>query len=223
MSEGQELWTAVDAYFERLLIGRDLVLEEALRTSEHAGLPAIQVSPPQGKLLHILARAIHATRILEIGTLGGYSTIWLGRALPPEGRLITLEVDPRHAEVARRNLERAALQWVVDVRVGRALDLLPQLESEGAGPFDLTFIDADKPSTADYFEWALKLSRPGALVIVDNVVRHGEVIDAASGDPNVQGMRRFNDAMVRQETAASTVIQTVGVKGHDGLAISVVS
>jgi predicted O-methyltransferase YrrM len=223
MSEGQELWTAVDAYFESLLIGRDLVLEEALRTSEHAGLPAIQVSPPQGKLLHILARAIHATRILEIGTLGGYSTIWLGRALPPEGRLITLEVDPRHAEVARRNLERAALQWVVDVRVGRALDLLPQLESEGAGPFDLTFIDADKPSTADYFEWALKLSRPGALVIVDNVVRHGEVIDAASGDPNVQGMRRFNDAMVRQETAASTVIQTVGVKGHDGLAISVVS
>jgi len=218
-----ELWTAVDAYFDDLLIGRDAVLEQALADGDEAGLPQIQVAPNQGKLLHILARAIDARKILEIGTLAGYSTIWLGRALPPDGSLITLEAEPKHAEVARRNIERAGLPGRVEVRVGRGLDTLPQLEAEHAGPFDLTFIDADKPSTPDYFSWAVKLSRPGSLIVVDNVVRHGEVIDPASSDANVQGMRRFNDVMARGSGFVSTVIQTVGVKGHDGLAIALVT
>jgi predicted O-methyltransferase YrrM len=218
----EELWTNVDAYFDELLIGDDQVLDAALRASDQGGLPAIQVAPNQGKLLNLLARAIGAGRILEVGTLGGYSTIWLGRALPADGRLISLEHEPRHAEVARKNLERAGLQDVVEVRVGPALDTLPKLEAENAGPFDLTFIDADKPSTPDYFKWAVKLSRPGSFIVVDNVVRHGEVIDPKNEDPNVLGMRRFNDVVRGESRVDATVIQTVGVKGHDGLAIALV-
>ncbi len=217
-----DLWTAVDSSFEDLLIPPDTALDQALRASADAGLPSIQVAPNQGRLLQILARAIGARRILEIGTLGAYSTIWLGRALPAGGRLITLEAEPKHAEVARRNIENAGLSGVVEVRIGRALETLPELRRENAGPFDLTFIDADKPSTPDYFTWAVDLSRPGSVIIVDNVVRHGEVIDASSQDPNVQGMRRFNDVLRAEKRVSATVIQTVGVKGHDGFALALV-
>jgi predicted O-methyltransferase YrrM len=219
----EQLWSDVDAYFDELLVGPDPALDAALESSIAAGLPAIQVAPNQGKLLHILARAIGARRILEVGTLGGYSAIWLARALAPGGRLTTLEADPKHAEVARANLERAGLLGLVEIRLGAALETLPQLERESAGPFDLVFIDADKQSTAEYFEWGLKLSRPGSLIVVDNVVRHGAVIDASSSDPSVQGMRRFNDALVAGQHTVATVIQTVGVKGHDGLAIALVA
>jgi predicted O-methyltransferase YrrM len=219
----QELWNAVDAYFDDLLVGHDPVLEQALRDSAAAGLPAIQVAPNQGKLLHLLARAIGARKILEVGTLGGYSTIWMARALPADGRLVTLEVEPKHAEVARRNVERAGVADVVEIRLGRALDTLPQLEAEGVGPFDLAFIDADKPGTPDYFAWAVRLSRAGSLVVVDNVVRQGEVIDAESDDANVLGMRRLNDVVAGTSRVEATVIQTVGVKGHDGLAIALVA
>jgi len=218
----EELWTNVDAYFDEVLIGDDDALEGALRESDAGGLPSIQVAPNQGKLLNLLARAIGARRILEIGTLGGYSTIWIARALPPDGRLISLEYEPRHAQVARKNLERAGVADKVEVRVGRGLDSLPVIEKEGIGPFDLTFIDADKPSTPEYFQWAVKLSRPGSLIIVDNVVRHGEVIDSKNEDPNVKGMRRFNDVMRNEPLVDATVIQTVGVKGHDGLAVALV-
>jgi predicted O-methyltransferase YrrM len=217
-----QLWSSVDDYFNDLVVAEDDALRDAVRASEAAGLPSIQVAPNQGKLLHILARAIGAQRILEIGTLGGYSTIWLARALPAGGRLVSLEYEQKHADVARQNLERAGVADQVEIRVGRALETLPRLEAESAGPFDLTFIDADKQSTADYFEWAVKLSRPGSLVVVDNVVRQGAVIDASSQDPNVLGMRRFNQVLHASTAVTATVVQTVGVKGHDGLAIALV-
>ncbi len=201
----------------------DPALDAALEASVAAGLPPINVSPTQGKLLHLLVRIQGTRNILEIGTLGGYSTIWLARALPGDGRLITLEFDPKRAEVARANFLRAGLADVVELRVGRALDTLPQLAAEGRGPFDLIFIDADKPSTADYFAWALKLSRRGNVIIVDNVVRKGAVSDAASDDPNVHGMRRFFDALAAEKRVSATVIQTVGSKGYDGLAIAFVT
>jgi predicted O-methyltransferase YrrM len=195
------------------LISPDAVLEAALRASEAAGLPAINVSPPQGKLLHLLARLIGARAILEIGTLGGYSTIWLARALPADGRLVTLEADARHAEVARANVAHAGLALVVDLRVGRALETLPQLASEGLDPFDLFFIDADKE----------RLSRPGSVIIVDNVVRGGAVTDAASEDPRVKGVRRFNEMLAAEPRVSATVIQTVGSKGYDGFALVLVA
>ena len=217
-----EEWNAVDDYITGLLVQPDDALREALNASEAAGLPSINVSPAHGKLLHILARAVGARSILEIGTLGGYSAIWLARALPPDGRLITLEIDPQHAEVARANIERAGVGDRVDLRLGRALDILPQLASEGCGPFDLTFIDADKPSNADYFIWALKLSRRGSLIVVDNVVRDGKVIDAASADSSVQGVRRLNEVMRRESRVSATAVQTVGSKGYDGFAIALV-
>ena len=219
----QEQWTAVDRYFSDLLIGSDPALDEALRASEAADLPAIHVSPTQGKLLHLLARMQEARSILEIGTLGGYSTIWLGRALPADGRLVTLEYNPKHADVARSNLARAGLSNIVDLRVGRALDTLPQLAAEGRGPFDLVFIDADKQSNADYFNWALKLSRRGSVIIVDNVVRKGTVVDANSADADVQGVRRFNQVLAQERRVNATAIQTVGVKGYDGFAIALVT
>lgn len=219
----QETWTAVDRYITDLLEPADSVLDAALAASTAADLPPMNVSPNQGKLLHVLARIQRARTVLEIGTLGGYSTIWLARALPAGGRLITLEFDPKHADVARANIARAGLAGVVELRVGRALDTLPQLAAEGRGPFDLIFIDADKPSTADYFAWALKLSRPGSLIVVDNVVRKGTVIDAASDDPRVQGMRRFFDALAAEKRISATVIQTVGSKGHDGFALAFVA
>lgn len=220
---GQDQWSAVDSYISDLLVPADPVLEAALRDSAAADLPAIQVSPNQGKLLMLLARAQGARSILEVGTLGGYSTIWLSRALPPGGRLLTLEVEPTHAEVARANLGRAGFGDVVDVRLGRAADTLAQLVAEGGGPYDFVFIDADKPSTADYFTAAVALSRPGALIVVDNVVRKGEVLDAESADAQVQGIRRMYDAMAAEPRVAATAIQTVGSKGYDGFAFAVVT
>jgi predicted O-methyltransferase YrrM len=219
----EETWTAVDDYITALFGASDPVLEAALRDSAAAGLPEIAVSPAQGQLLHVLARAHGARRILEIGTLGGYSTIWLGRALPPDGRLLTLEADPRHAAVAQVNIDRAGLGDVVTVRVARAQDTLPQLVAEGTVPFDLIFLDADKESYPFYLEWALKLSRPGTLIIADNVVRGGRIVDADSEDSNVQGARRFNELLAANPGLTATVVQTVGSKGYDGLAIAVVN
>jgi predicted O-methyltransferase YrrM len=219
----QETWTAVDRYITDLFVPPDPVLDEALQNSEAAGLPtALRVSPNQGKLLMLLALIQGARNILEIGTLGGYSTIWLGRALPANGRLITLESNPKHAEVARRNIARAGLKDAIEIRVGRAIDTLPQLAAEGVGPFDLIFIDADKPSNPEYLAWALKLSRPGSLIVADNVVRDGAVIEAHSSDPNVLGIRRFNEILSAEPQAIATAIQTVGSKGYDGLAIALV-
>lgn len=221
--DAQRTWDAVDNYFTEWLVGNDPALEAALEANEAAGLPPISVAPTQGKLLHLLARACHARRILEIGTLGGYSTIWLARALPADGHLITLEADPKHAEVARANLARAELSAVVDVRVGKALDTLPTLASEAAGPFDLIFIDADKVSNADYFAWGVQLSRPGSVIIVDNVVRGGAVADATSDDPSVQGVRRLHEAIATDHRVSATALQTVGVKGYDGLTLALVT
>ena len=217
-----ELWTAVDRYLAALLAPADAALEAALAVNRAAGLPAIDVSPPQGKLLHLLARLQGARNILEIGTLGGYSTIWLARALSAGGRVITLEADPVHAETARANITRAGLAAVVDIRLGPALETLPKLEAERRGPFDVTFIDADKPSTPDYFTWALKLSRRNSIIIVDNVVRDGAVIDGASSDPGVKGMRRFFEMLAAEPRVIATAIQTVGSKGYDGFAIALV-
>ncbi len=220
----QEVWTAVDGYITDLFVPPDSALNVALQASETAGLPAINVSPPQGKFLQLLARAIGARAILEMGTLGGYSTIWLARALPAGGRLITLEADPKHAEIARTNIVRAGLSGVVELRLGRALDTLPQLAAEGRGPFDFIFIDADKPSYADYFAWALKLSRRGTIIIGDNVIRRGAVIDPSkSDDPRVPGVLRFNQAVAAERRVSGTVIQTVGAKGYDGFTFAVVT
>jgi predicted O-methyltransferase YrrM len=219
----QEQWDAVDRYFTDLLVPPDPALDAALQASAEAGLPAINVAPNQGKLLNLLARVLGARKILEIGTLGGYSTIWLARALPPNGQLITLEADSKHAEVARKNIDRAGLAGVVDVRLGPALETLPQIETEGQGPFDLVFVDADKPSNPDYFEWALKLSHTGSLLIFDNVVRHGAVIEAISDDPGIQGTRRLNELLSTDPRVDATAIQTVGVKGYDGFAIALVT
>jgi predicted O-methyltransferase YrrM len=219
----QELWTAVDQYITDWLLPPDPSLASALEASAAAGLPAINVSPSQGKLLHLLARLQGARAILEVGTLGGYSTIWLARALPEGGRLVTLEADPKHAEVARANIAQAGLAGVVELRLGPALETLPRLEAEGLGPFDLVFIDADKPSTADYFVWAMRLTRRGSLIVVDNVVRKGAVADAASDDPNVQGVRRFYERLASEPGVSATAIQTVGVKGYDGFAIALVT
>jgi predicted O-methyltransferase YrrM len=220
-----ETWNAVDRYFADLLIGPDAALDAALKSSAAAGLPAIQVSPTQGKFLHLIAVATGAKNILEIGTLGGYSTIWLARALPKDGtgKLITLEYEPKHAEVARANLARAGLAGVVDVRVGRAIDTLPKLHAENAGPFDLVFLDADKTGYPDYLEWAVKLSRPGAVIIADNVVRKGAVADPNNTDPNVRAVRRFNELVAAHPRLTATALQTVGSKGYDGFVMAVVT
>jgi predicted O-methyltransferase YrrM len=217
------LWTAVDEYITQMLVPPDPVLDAALKASDAAGLPAIQVTPNQGKLLHLLARLQGARKVLEIGTLGGYSTIWLARALPADGRLISLEADPRYAEVARANIARAGLAAMVDLRVGRALETLPQIAAEGGGAFDVTFIDADKQSIPEYFRFARKLSSRGSLIIVDNVVRDGRVIDSASPDPDIQGIRRFNRLLAAEPGVCATALQTVGAKGHDGFAIVLVT
>jgi len=214
-----ETWTAVDDYITGFLVPADPALDGAQEASRTAGLPPISVSAAQGKFLHLLARIQGARRILEIGTLGGYSTIWLARALPPGGRVVTLEFDPKHADVARANITRAGLSDAVEIRVGRAIDTLPTLA--GGPPFDLIFIDADKPGTTDYFRWALKLSRTGSVIVVDNVVRNGRLIDA-SGDEDAQGMRRFMAALAAESRVTATAVQTVGVKGYDGFAIAVV-
>jgi predicted O-methyltransferase YrrM len=214
-------WSAIDRYIDELLVPDDPALDGALEAGAAAGLPGIDVAPNQGKLLHLLARLVGARAILEIGTLAGYSTIWLARALPADGRLITLERDPRHARVARGNIARAGLEEVVELRVGDALETLPQLVAEGRGPFDLIFIDADKRSTPEYFSWALSLSRAGSLIVADNVVRGGALLDGAS-DRASQGMRRFLEQLAAEPRVSATVIQTVGAKGHDGFALALV-
>jgi predicted O-methyltransferase YrrM len=218
----QQLWSAVDEYVEDQLLGRDPALEQALSSAEQAGLPSIAVTPAQGKLLHLLARTIGARSILELGTLGGYSSIWLARALPPEGRLVTLELSERYAEVARASIERAGVAALVDVRVGPALESLQLLRSSGEGPFDLVFIDADKQSTPEYFTQALELVHQGSLIVVDNVVRDGGLIDAQSVDRGVQGMRRFHELLTGESRVSATTIQTVGAKGYDGFTLALV-
>lgn len=217
----QDGWTAVDDYIGDRLVPHDAALDAALRASDQAGLPAISVSPSQGKLLHLLAVATGARRVLEIGTLGGYSTIWLARALPPGGRLITLEADPAHAAVARANLARAGLDGVVDVRVGPALDSLPGLAGEA--PFDLVFVDADKANNAAYLDWSVRLSRPGTLIVIDNVVREGRVADPGSADPGVVGTRALFDALAADRRLTATAVQTVGSKGWDGFVLALVT
>ena len=219
----QDIWTAVDDYITSSVVGHDPVLEGALERSAAAGLPAISVSPPQGKLLFLLARAMRARRILELGTLGGYSTIWLARALPRGGRVVTLELEPAHAAVAADNLRRANLARRVDIRVGPALETLDQLIAQAVKPFDLIFIDADKPRIPDYYERALALSRPGSMIIVDNVVRDGQLANASSDDANVLGVRRFHELLTHDERVSATTIQTVGTKGYDGFTVSVVN
>ncbi|MCW3479462.1 O-methyltransferase [Neisseriaceae bacterium JH1-16] len=215
----QQQWTAVDDYFTRHLAPSDPALDAALRDSDTAGLPPQHVAPNQGKLLQLLAEIQGARRILEIGTLAGYSTIWLARALPDDGQLVTLEASAAHAAVAQRNLERAGVAHRVELRVGQALDSLARLTSEGAAPFDLIFIDADKPNNPHYLEAALQLSRPGTLIVADNVVRQGGVIEAASPDASVQGVRRFTEQLAANPRLSSTAIQTVGSKGWDGFAL----
>lgn len=217
-----KIWTEVDEYLNRKLVGRDAALEAALAANAEADLPPIGVSPLQGKLLHLLARMSGAKRILEIGTLGGYSTIWLARALPASGRLVTLESEPKHAEVAGRNIQRAGLEQVVDIRLGAALETLEQLVKDGAQPFDFVFIDADKPSYAGYLAWALKLSRPGTVIVGDNVIRNGAIIDCESGDPRVQGVQTFLEDLGRSTRLSATAIQTAGSKGYDGFALAIV-
>jgi predicted O-methyltransferase YrrM len=213
---------AVDSYLDEHLFGRDAILDAALEDSRAADLPAINVPPGSGKLLSLLARLQHASRVLEIGTLAGYSTIWLARSLPPDGRIVTLEFEPKHAEIARRNLTRAGLADRVDLRVGAALDTLDALERENVAPFDLVFIDADKPRTPQYIERALRLSRPGTLVIVDNVVRNGELANPETADENVRGMQQAVELLANHPRLDATVIQTVGAKGYDGFALALV-
>src|SRR4051812_8501077 len=218
----RDRWTAVDRWITEALVPPDPALDAALQANADAGLPAIDVSAPQGRMLELLARLTGARRILEIGTLGGYSTTWLARALPADGRLVTLERDPGYADVARGNLARAGVAEHVELRVGPALETLPTLAEEATEPFDLVFIDADKASTPEYFSWALRLVRPGGLIIGDNVVRDGAVVDEDSDDPGVRGMRRFVEVMAAEPRVRATVIQTVGAKGYDGFALAVV-
>jgi predicted O-methyltransferase YrrM len=219
----KEQWTAVDRYLTDQLVAPDAALDAALEASAAAGLPAINVTPNLGKLLFLLARVQGAKNILEFGTLGGYSTIWLARALPPGGRLITLESDPKHADVARANIARAGLSDVVDLRVGRALDLLPGVAADICAPFDLIFIDADKVNNPEYFARSLEMSRVGSLIIVDNVIRDGAVIDEKSQDPSVQGVRRLNEMLRAERRVTATALQTVGSKGYDGFALVLVT
>ena len=216
-----EQWIAVDEYITGLFPS-DPALEMVLQATRAAGMPQINVSPVQGRLLHVLALTRGARTILEIGTLAGYSAIWMARALPADGKLITLESDPKHAEVARANIARAGLADRIEVRLGVALDVLPQLAAEGKGPFDLIFIDADKTNLTTYFDWAVRLARPGSLIIADNVIRHGDVLDDSSADASLQGVRRFNEALAADRRVTATIVQMVGIKGYDGMALAVV-
>lgn len=212
----QVLWTEVDEYYNGLLVGSDDILEHALKTSDVAGLPQIAVSEAQGKFLYLMALIQKAERILEIGTLAGYSTIWMAKALPQNGKLVTLEYEKNHADVAYQNIEYAGLQNIVDIRVGEALAILPDIQKENNEPFDLIFIDADKPNNPNYFEWSLKLSAPGTIIIADNVVREGKIIESESDDEKIQGIRRFNQMVANEPRVNATVIQTLGNKGYDG-------
>lgn len=219
----QQHWTAVDEYIAARLLASDPVLESTLQASAAAGLPAIAVSPPQGKLLHLLARLHGSRTILELGTLGGYSTIWLARALPPGGRLVTIEAEPSYARVAAENIARAGLDDIVELRVGPALARLPELAAEGPAPFDLVFIDADKQTTPDYFTWALELTRAGSVIVTDNVIRAGALIDTDCEDPGAEGMRRFHELLASEPRVSATTIQTVGSKGYDGFTVALVT
>jgi len=219
----KDLWEAVDNYFEQMLIPRDSALDDALAAAAAAKLPAIQVSSVQGKLLHLLARIMGARNILEIGTLGGYSTIWMARALPEGGRIITLEADPKHAEVARKNFARAGVESKVELRLGKALDTLPKVAADGRAPFDMFFIDANKSNMPEYFEWSLKLARPGSVIIADNVVREGAVLDAKSKDADIQGIRRFLEIVGKEKRVSGTALQTVSTKNYDGFALVLVT
>lgn len=218
----QPIFEAVDQYISNLLGYEDEALKAATRSLSEANMPAISVSPNQGKLLQVFALLVNAKNILELGTLAGYSTIWMARALPKDGRLITLEADPKHAEVAKQNIARAGLAEQVNIRVGKALDILPQLQAEGAGPFDMIFIDADKPPYAEYFQWALRLSRPGTLIVADNVIRDGKVLSEAPADEMVAGAQRFNNVLGASEAVTATIVQMVGMKEYDGMALAVV-
>ncbi len=217
----REQWIAVDEYITGLFPS-DPALEMVLQSTRTAGMPQINVSPVQGRFLHVLALTCGARMILEIGTLAGYSAIWMARALPADGKLITLEADPKHAEVAQANIARAGLADRIEVRLGVALDVLPQLAAEGKGPFDLIFIDADKTNLTTYFEWAVRLARPGSLIIADNVIRQGEVLDASSDDEGLRGVRCFNEMLAADRRVTATIVQMVGSKGYDGMALAVV-
>ena len=217
-----DLWTSVDQYLTEILVPKDASLESALAANAAAGLPSIDVSPTQGKFLHLLARMQGAKRILEIGTLGGYSTIWLARALPPLGTLISLEFNPKHAAVAKENIAQAGLASIVEIRIGPAADSLAQLQAENAEPFDLIFIDADKPNNPTYLEWALKLSRKGTLIVVDNVIRDGQIADPNNPDPAITGTRTMFEMLAANPRLESTALQTVGSKGYDGFAFALV-
>jgi predicted O-methyltransferase YrrM len=220
---GQELWEAVDKFLDTMLIPQDSSLDDALAAAAAAKLPAIQVSSVQGKFLHLLARILGARNILEIGTLGGYSTIWMARALPEGGRIITLEADPKHADVAKKNFARAGVESKVELRLGKALDTLPQIAADGLGPFDLFFIDANKSNMPEYFEWSLKLARKGSVIIADNVVREGAILDEKSKDADIQGIRRFLEMVGKEKCVSGTALQTVSTKNYDGFALVLVT
>jgi predicted O-methyltransferase YrrM len=217
------LWTSVDRYITDNLAHPDQHLDDAVKANAQAGLPAIDVTPNEGKLFHLFARMQGARRILEVGTLGGYSTIWFARALPPDGKLVTLEIDPKHASVAADNIHRAGLTSLVDLRVGPALESLAQLHAENAVPFDLIFLDADKPNNPAYLEWAIRLSRPGTIIIGDNVIRDGAILDENHTDPRVTGTRTFLDLLGSHPRLDATALQTVGSKGYDGFALAIVN
>jgi len=219
----KDVWEAVDKYFDEMLIPHDSALDDALAAASAENLPAIQVSSVQGKLLHLLARIMGARNILEIGTLGGYSTIWMARALPEGGRIITLEADPKHAEVAQKNFARAGVENKIELRLGKALDTLPKVVADGRGPFDMFFIDANKSNMPEYFEWSLKLARKGSVIIADNVVREGAVLDARSKDADIQGIRRFLEMVGKEKRVSGTALQTVSTKNYDGFALVLVT
>ena len=218
----QKLFEDVDRYISGLFNEPDEALTAAKKSHKLENIPTINVSPNLGKFLNLLAKLSKAKKILEVGTLAGYSTIWMAKALPEDGKLISLEIDPHHAAVARKNIDRAGLSSKVEVREGKAIELLPRLVEENAGPFDMIFIDADKPPYTEYFEWALKLSRSGTLIIADNVIRDGKVLDPNHNDPMVQGAQRFNKALAANKQVTATILQNIGVKEYDGMAIAIV-
>ena len=219
----KKLFSAVDKYIAKLLGPEDKALRSTVKSMKKAGIPPMNISANQGKFLQVLAKTANAKKILEIGTCGGYSTIWLARALPPGGHLITLEVDQEYADIARQNIIKAGLDTVVDIRVGKALDVLKAIDEQETGPFDMIFIDADKPPYTEYFDWAVKLSRPGTVIVADNVVREGKILDEKHPDEKVQGVQRLNKTLAADERVTATIIQTVGVKYHDGMVIAVVN
>ena len=218
----QKIFEEVDQYISDLFIKPDDALVAAEQSHKLENIPLISVSPSQGRLLYLFAKLTHAVKILEVGTLAGYSTIWMAKALPKDGKLISLEIDPHHADIARKNIDRAGLSSKVDIRVGKAIESLPKLKDENAGPFDMIFIDADKPPYAEYYEWAVKLSRPGTLIIADNVVRDGKVLNPDHTDPMVKGVQRFNKVLAADSRVSATILQTIGVKEYDGMAIAIV-